>query len=119
MNGTESTERSRAIAARLAAAFTADQELAERLNDAHSRLLAANDRLWSGLHPEGLAAGYGEHPEFEASSSKRPSTVALTCSAQETRSLRSRRSTGRSTALTTTTRQSRKTDDTLPPPSAS
>ena len=42
--------------------FAQDAELAQRLNGAHGRLLRANDRLWSGLHPNGLAAVYGEHP---------------------------------------------------------
>lgn len=27
---------------------------------------AANEQLWSGLHREGLAAIYGDHPQFEA-----------------------------------------------------
>jgi hypothetical protein len=35
----------RALAARLAALFQADQEIVVRLNDAHHRLAAANDRL--------------------------------------------------------------------------
>jgi hypothetical protein len=30
------------------------------------RLRDANDRLWSGLAPEGLGEAYGGHPEFEA-----------------------------------------------------
>ena len=33
----------------------ADQRLAERLNDAQRRLGRANDELWWGLHPDGLA----------------------------------------------------------------
>jgi hypothetical protein len=37
----------RALAARLAGLFTADQEIVVRLNDAHHRLAAANDRLWT------------------------------------------------------------------------
>ncbi len=56
----------RQIAAKVSRAFDQDQQLAIGLNDAHSRLLAANDRLWSGLRPEGLAAVYGDHPQFEA-----------------------------------------------------
>jgi hypothetical protein len=36
----------RALAARLASLFQADQEIVLRLNDAHHRLAAANDRLW-------------------------------------------------------------------------
>jgi hypothetical protein len=58
--------RARELAARLAILFEEDQQLAVRLNDAQQQLQQANDRLWSGLHPEGLAAVYGDHPEFEA-----------------------------------------------------
>lgn len=29
------------------------------------RLTATNERLWSGLHPDGLSAVYGTHPKFE------------------------------------------------------
>jgi hypothetical protein len=54
--------RAREIAAEVARAFAQDAELAERLNDAGRRLRDANERLWSGLHPDGLAAVYGEHP---------------------------------------------------------
>jgi hypothetical protein len=46
--------------------FTQDAALAEELNDAHGRLRDANDRLWSGLHPDGLRAVYGDHPASEA-----------------------------------------------------
>ena len=42
--------------------FARDAELASRLNDAHERLRRANDRLWWGLHPDGMATLYGEHP---------------------------------------------------------
>jgi hypothetical protein len=51
--------RARELAARLAALFVADSQLAVALNDAQLRLLGANDRLWSGLHPDvlGLACG--------------------------------------------------------------
>lgn len=50
--------RARELAARLAALFVADRELAVALNDAQHRLLGANDRL-SGLHRDvlGLACG--------------------------------------------------------------
>jgi hypothetical protein len=44
----------RELAARLAVLFGADCQFAERLNDAQHRLLDANDRLWSGLHPDAL-----------------------------------------------------------------
>ena len=37
----------RTLAARLASLFQADQEIVVRLNDAHHRLAAANDRLWT------------------------------------------------------------------------
>jgi hypothetical protein len=40
------------------------------LNDAHRRLRDANDRLWSGLHPGGLAAAYGKHPAAVAVESR-------------------------------------------------
>jgi hypothetical protein len=39
-------DHARALAARLAGLFEADQEIVVRLNDAHDRLAAANDRLW-------------------------------------------------------------------------
>jgi hypothetical protein len=58
--------RARELATELERLFAGDSEIAKRLNDAHHRLAAANDRLWSGLHPEGLSAVYGDHPEFEA-----------------------------------------------------
>jgi hypothetical protein len=52
----------RKLAGRLDALFTHDATLAHRLNDAQQRLQHANNRLWSGAHPDGLAAIYGEHP---------------------------------------------------------
>jgi hypothetical protein len=42
----------RALATELTALFTHDKELARQLNDAHTRLRDANERLWSGLHPD-------------------------------------------------------------------
>lgn len=39
--------RARALASRLAGLFKTDQEIVLRLNDAHHRLAAANDRLWT------------------------------------------------------------------------
>lgn len=36
--------------------------MARKLNDAHQSLQRANDRLWCGLHPDGIAAVYDEHP---------------------------------------------------------
>lgn len=50
--------RARELAARLAALFLSDSRLAERLNDAQDRLRHANDRLWSGLHPDALGLVY-------------------------------------------------------------
>lgn len=40
--------RARTLAAELATLFEADQQIVLRLNDAHRRLAAANDRLWTG-----------------------------------------------------------------------
>ncbi len=56
------TDAARELAAQLARRFARDAELAMRLADAQARLTRANDRLWWGLHPDGLAAMYGEHP---------------------------------------------------------
>ena len=55
-------QRARHVAAQLAELFARDAQLAERLSDAQKRLRRANDRLWSGLHPDGLATVYGEDP---------------------------------------------------------
>jgi hypothetical protein len=55
------TDAARGLAARLARHFARDAELATRLADAQARLMRANDRLWWGLHPDGLAAVYDEH----------------------------------------------------------
>ena len=52
----------RRLAAQLDAQFGQDAALAERLNAAQSQLQRASDRLWWGLHPDGLAAVYGEDP---------------------------------------------------------
>jgi hypothetical protein len=40
--------------------FASDAELASRLGDAQRRLRDANDHLLSGLHPDGIAAIYGD-----------------------------------------------------------
>jgi hypothetical protein len=56
------SEVARDLAARLEQRFGQDAELAKRMADAQEQLARANDRLWWGLHPEGLAAIYGEHP---------------------------------------------------------
>jgi hypothetical protein len=55
-------ERACQLAGELELRFARDAELARRLNDAHERLRRANDRLWWGLHPDGMATLYGEHP---------------------------------------------------------
>jgi hypothetical protein len=55
-------DRARTLAAALALRFAQDAQLATRLNDAHQRLQRANERLWSGLHPDGIAAVYDEQP---------------------------------------------------------
>ncbi len=61
--------RARALAAGLSALFDADRGIARRLNDAQRRLLDANERLWSGLHPDALGSIYdgaalGGHSEI-------------------------------------------------------
>jgi hypothetical protein len=55
-------EAARVLAAQLERQFGKDTELARQLAEAQDRLTRANERLWSGLHPDGLAAVYGEHP---------------------------------------------------------
>ena len=55
-------ERARQLAAELERQFARDAELATQLNETQGRLRDANDRLWSGLHPDGIATIYGEHP---------------------------------------------------------
>jgi len=55
-------DAARELAARLARRFARDAELATRLADAQARLMRANERLWWGLHPDGVTAVYGEHP---------------------------------------------------------
>ena len=55
-------EAARALAAQLEIQFGRDAELANRLADAQRRLARGNDPLWWGLHPDGLAAVYEEHP---------------------------------------------------------
>jgi hypothetical protein len=52
----------RDLAAQLEHRFGQDAELAKRLADAQERLARANDRLWWGLHPDGLAGVYAEDP---------------------------------------------------------
>ncbi len=60
------TPRARQLAVELSQSFSADAELAGRRNAAGQRLRAANERLWTGLAPEGLQAIYGDNPQFDA-----------------------------------------------------
>jgi len=48
----------RQLAGELADAFETDRGLAEQLTGAQHRLQAANDDLWSGLHPDALGLVY-------------------------------------------------------------
>jgi hypothetical protein len=50
--------QARALAARLSALFDTDAGIVGGLNDAQHRLQDANDRLWSGLHPDALGLIY-------------------------------------------------------------
>jgi hypothetical protein len=54
--------RARQLAGELERRFAQDADLASKLNDAHERRRRGNDRLWSGLHPDGMATIYNEHP---------------------------------------------------------
>ena len=51
-------EAAQQLASELADAFETDRGLAEQLTAAQHRLQAANDRLWSGLHPDALGLVY-------------------------------------------------------------
>lgn len=65
--GTAVPAEARALAAQLAALFTADCEIVARLNDAQRRLRAANERLWSGLAPDAFGLIYdGAAPAGES-----------------------------------------------------
>jgi hypothetical protein len=64
MTGTVSPT-ARQFAAKVSRAFERDQQLTVALNEAQQRLQAANERLWRGLHPDGIAAVYGHLPQFE------------------------------------------------------
>jgi hypothetical protein len=55
-------DAARELAARLERQFGKDAELTKRLADVQQRLTRANDQLWCGIHPDGLATVYGEHP---------------------------------------------------------
>jgi hypothetical protein len=56
------TEAARELAPPLVQHFSDDAELAKRLATAQERLRSANDRLWCGVHPDGLSDIYGEDP---------------------------------------------------------
>jgi hypothetical protein len=56
------SQTARERASQLEQQFGQDADLAKRLCDAQRRLARANDRLWWGIHPDGLPAVYGEHP---------------------------------------------------------
>jgi hypothetical protein len=56
------SDTARQLAAQLEHRFAQDAELAQRLCDAQERLAQANDQLWWGIHPDGLAALYAKHP---------------------------------------------------------
>lgn len=51
-------DRVRVLAGRLSAWFERDVKIVERLNDAHRRLHAANERLWSGLAADAFGLVY-------------------------------------------------------------
>jgi hypothetical protein len=67
------SDRARELAADLERLFAGDAELAQRLNDAHGRLLAANERLWTGLAPTEASAiiNYTHQPTDGGSTSSR------------------------------------------------
>jgi hypothetical protein len=50
--------RARELAGAISALFTRDAAILARLNDAQQRLRRANERLWSGLHPDALGLLY-------------------------------------------------------------
>lgn len=57
--------RARTLAARLAGLFETDQQIVLELNDAHHRLAAANDRLWTDLPvPDPVAVHHEVHSAF-------------------------------------------------------
>ncbi len=56
------SNRARQLAGEPELRFAQDAKLARKLNNARHRLQRANDRLWWGLHPAGIATFYGEDP---------------------------------------------------------
>jgi hypothetical protein len=56
------SDRAHQLAVALELRFAQDATLARKLNNARHRLQRANDWLWWGLHPDGIATFYCEHP---------------------------------------------------------
>jgi hypothetical protein len=50
--------RARELAGALSMLFTRDAAIVAQLSDAQRRLRAANERLWSGLHPDAIGVLY-------------------------------------------------------------
>lgn len=50
--------RARELAGAISVLFTRDAAIVARLADAQRRLASANDRLWSGLHPDAIGLLY-------------------------------------------------------------
>lgn len=71
----------RALASKLAALFEKDQQIVLRLNDAHRRLAAANDRLWTDPAVDPLRVHHEVHSAFcgyqQASEERRQLAVDL------------------------------------------
>lgn len=55
-------DRARQLAVELDLRFADDAGLAAQLDDAQLQLRRANDRLWCGLHPDGMVAVYADYP---------------------------------------------------------
>jgi hypothetical protein len=98
-------DRARQLARELELRFAQDTKLACKLNDAHDRSNRANDRLWRRMHPNGIAAVYGERPTAGSAAFAKNRSEAL---GAPTRYKPSSRSTGRSTKRTATTSASRR-----------
>jgi hypothetical protein len=56
--GRQVSAQARQLAARLSALFEQDRLIVARLGDAQHRLSSANQRLWSGLHPDAVGLIY-------------------------------------------------------------
>jgi hypothetical protein len=54
------SDEAQELAYALAGLLARDNQIVARLNDAQSRIRAANSGLWSGLHPDALALLYDE-----------------------------------------------------------